>query len=455
VRPAPERNLALAASLVLALAGLGRPEARAADRTAPGKPLPDSVLAAVGEQRRISVADFRRSWAQVSPPSRPDTLTPQTAREFLQLLIGKEVLAEAALRERWVWTREESASYVATRDHLVLQAAMERPLAEARAGLERDGATDPTAVGIAARDSAVARLHAEFDRGVLERLARAFAAAPKPPADSGVFAQLRTLGRNPELDPRDSLAIVARTTAGDYHVRDLMAWWGTLSPLARPRVENAEQMRDLAKNALFERELRRQAAALGLERSPKIVAELDRLREYFAVSHLVDREVYQALPMDSVTLRRFYEGHREEYDIPTRVRVLRLVLPTRADASRMAARLREPAEAESLAASAKRQRLDYTADLTAETDGAGFAQAMRAGTGGVIGPDSASGGWAVARVLAVLPPRPRGFDEARTLVEHQWYGVEGERRMVELIERLRRAARVRVNEHALARIAPR
>ena len=461
MRPFPERRLVRAASLALALAALTRPDAQAAGRTAPrggpGASLPDSILAAVGPGRRISVADFRRAWTQVSPPDRPDSLTPQAAREFLQLLIGKEVLAEAAVRERWTWTHEESARYEATRDHLVLEAAMAGPLAEARAGLEQAGTADPdpTTVGIAARDRSVARLRPVFDDAVLERLARAFAAVPEPPADSGVFAHLRTLGRNPEVDPRDSIAIVARTTAGDYLVRDLMAWWKSLSPLARPRVERAGQVRDLVKNALFERELRRDAAARGLERASEIAAELERTREYFAVTHFVEREVYRTLPMDSATLRRFYEDHRGEYAIPTRVRMLRLVLPTRADAGRMAARLRDPAEAESLAAIAERERLGYTVDLAAQEDSARFVRAMRAGVGAVLGPDSVIDGWAAARVLAVLPARMRSFEEVRTLVQRQWYDVEGKRRMVGLIERLRKHARVVVNDRALTRLTGR
>jgi len=52
-------------------------------------------------------------------------------------------------------------------------------------------------------------------------------------------------------------------------------------------------------------------------------------------------------------------------------------------------------------------------------------------------------------VLEVLPPQPRSFEKARALVENHWYGVEGERRMVELIERLRKRARVVVNDRAL------
>ena len=62
-------------------------------------------------------------------------------------------------------------------------------------------------------------------------------------------------------------------------------------------------------------------------------------------------------------------------------------------------------------------------------------------------------GWAVTRVLAVLPAHPRPFEEARTLVEHRWYGIEGERRMVDLLARLRRRTHITLNARALAKLS--
>jgi hypothetical protein len=214
-------------------------------------------------------------------------------------------------------------------------------------------------------------------------------------------------------------------------------------------------MRDLVRNGVFERTLRRLAAARDLEHRPDIVEALVRQREYLSVTHLVQRDVYDSLEADSLTLLAFYRRGPDEYTIPTRVRCLRLVLESRAGAGQMAARLRDPAEAESLAAMSERQRLGYTLDLTAAGDSALFAKALRAGPGVVFGPDSVADGWAVARVIAVLPARQRTFDEARALVEHAWYGAEGERRMVELIARIRRSTRVIVNQRPLARLASR
>src|SRR5262245_38631476 len=60
------------------------PKAPKVSRTGPGQgtlpkghPLPDTVLAVVDGARTVTAAGFLRGWSQVTPPSRPDSLTPQ------------------------------------------------------------------------------------------------------------------------------------------------------------------------------------------------------------------------------------------------------------------------------------------------------------------------------------------------------------------------------------------
>jgi hypothetical protein len=89
--------------------------------------------------------------------------------------------------------------------------------------------------------------------------------------------------------------------------------------------------------------------------------------------------------------------------------------------------LANAAEAESLAAGARRAGTEWSADLGAEEDSVLFARALGAGTGAVLGPEENADGWAVARVVAVLPGRGRSFAEVRDLVGRRWYGEEGER----------------------------
>ena len=443
-------------------AGRGPRSVAPASRPSAGQAA-DTVLARVGPRRRVTVAEFRRAWEALRPPERPDSLTPQTARQFLDLLVDKEALGEVAVREHWVWTRRESLLWDSHRDQLTLRAALEPRIAAARDSLRRARLPhDDTAAGVAARDQFVAGLRPQFDDSLLSRLATAFRAVPRPSADSGLFAQLRVLGTMPRVRPEDSLATLAVTSRGPYRTRDLLEWWGHVSPVLRPRVETADQVRDLVGNALFETDLRREAARAGLEHRPDIAAALAHEREGYAVDHYVAREVYDGMPRDSVTLRRYFERDPSPWALPQRVRLVRLELGSRAEAGRMGARLRDAAEVATLIGAplpseplpnlATPPTTRFVYDVIERDEPRVFRQALAAGAGAVIGPDSSARGWWVARVVGVIPARLRSYEEAREFVAHDWEDAEGERRMRVLFSRLRTQLHAKVNEPALRRM---
>ena len=435
------------------VAGAERPPARS--RT-PGASLPDSILAVVRSDRpdepgrEIGRARFARAWSRLAPPARPDSLTPAGARRFLDLLIDKEALGLMASRERWTWTARESTAFEALRDRLVVEAVLDSALAATRRALGPSAdSLDAQALGVAARDRAVEWLHPVFDDALLARLALAFAALRRPTADSSLSAQLRMLGASPEVAPADTGRVVARTPAGDYRVSDLLASWRRLNPIYRPRIRSSAEVRDLVTNGVFERLLRREGAARDVERRPDVVERLASQRELNDVTHLVEREVYERIATDSLTLLRFYRSTERDWMLPTRVRLMRVVLGSRSEATTMALRLGNEAAAESLAAGARRAGTQWLVDVSAEEDSALFARALRAGNGAVMGPDVSADGWPVARVMAVLPGRGRPFDEARDLVARRWYGEEGERLMRALASRARAGLRIEVNDAAL------
>ncbi|MGH7741277.1 MAG: peptidyl-prolyl cis-trans isomerase, partial [Candidatus Eiseniibacteriota bacterium] len=322
----------------------------------------------------------------------------------------------------------------------------------ARFAARGDTLRDLERLGTLTRDSTVAHLAPVFDTTLTRRLADAWAAIPKPSSDSSLMSQLRTLGTMPAVAAGDLNRVLAYSSDGDIRVHELLDSWRGLSPTQRPRVSTPAQIQDLACNALFERLLRRDARARDLAHRPDIVAAVASKREYIAVSHLVEREVYSTLNADSLTLLRYYRAHAGEFDLPLRVRILRLDLPDRAAASRMAIELRDPAQADSLIARGRRRHVEYVSEIARESDSLRFDRALAAAPGSVLGPDSTRDGWTVLRVLEVVAPHSRTFAEARPLVEHQWYGDEGERRMVALIDRLRRQTTIRTNPAALTRL---
>ena len=390
----------------------------------------------------------------MAPPQRPDSLTPPAARKFLDLLIDKEVLGEAAVKESWTWTARESAEVLGLEDRLTMGAVLDSALRATQARFEARGDTirDVELLGTMTRDSTVARMAPAFDTTLTRRLAKAWAAIPKPSPDSSLMSQLRAMGTMPVVAPGDLERVVAHSSDGDIRVRELLDSWKGLNPTQRPRVSTPSQIEDLVRNALFERLLRRDAERRQLAKRPDIAAAIEKQKEYVAVSHLVGREVYEKLNADSLTLRRYYDAHPGAYDLPMRVRIVRLDLPDRATATRMALQLSSRAEAESLVARGHRRRVQYLSEIARESDSLLFDRAMAAQPGAVLGPDSTADGWTVIRVMELVAPRSRSFQEAQQLVAHAWYGEEGERRMVELIARLRKQTPVRVNDRALTRL---
>jgi hypothetical protein len=419
-------------------------------------PMPDSVLAIVDGDRRVTLAGFRRAWSRVEPPARPDSLTPKTARQFLELLIGKEALGARALREKFVMTQAESAQLAGLRDQLCMRAALDSALHEVQERMLASGdtVTNAQALGVAARESLVTRLDVSWNEPLVARLAAAFAALPKPSRDSSLMAQLRALGALPQVDSTERRSPIARATSGPFTVQELLDSWSRLNPIERPRVETADQVRDLVKNGLFERELRARAERARLAARPDIAAALANQREYFAVEHLVAREVYAKFDTSRAADARFYRETVSDWALPTRVDVTRLMLADRAAANAWAVKLANPAEAESLVARAARGGVHYRYEISEDADSVLYRGAMRVGLGGIVGPDSVDGAWRVARVNAVLPPRNRSFGEVHDLVGHRRYGEEGERLMVELMDRVTRATAVAVNDRALQNIKP-
>ncbi|MEO5989613.1 MAG: peptidylprolyl isomerase [Candidatus Eisenbacteria bacterium] len=416
-----------------------------------GAALPDSVLARIDGRDDVTRARFERAVRRMG--THPDSLTPHQRREFLDLLIDQRVLAQRAARERWQWSHRDSAEWLALRDHLTMTAVLDSALAETARRRRAAGQPElePADLGAAARDSAMAWMQPRFHEPLVATFATAFAALPRRSSDMGIMEQIRISGISPRLAPADSAGVLAESRVGPYLGWQLLAAWAKLNPIQRPRIEGGENVRQLVENGLFERLLRANAERQGVELAPAFMEALRERAELVECTGLVQREVYGKLPADSLTLRRYFRAHIGQWDIPATARVLMLVFGERREADTWRVRLANPAEAESLVARDARSGGRLVGLVTAESDSAWFAELARRGAGVVVGPDSTAAGWRVARIQSLKLRRARTFDEARPLVQKAWLEQEGERRMRQYLDRLRRGARVQVNESALSR----
>lgn len=414
--------------------------------------LPDSVVARVDDRVDITTRELGRAAIRLARTQKPDTLGAERRREILDVLVEKAVLSRRATRERWTWSREESTQYKVLRDRLTLSAALDSAEGRLRARWVARGDTLPSAevLGMATRDSFVASLEPRFDTALLARVAVSFDTLPRPNSKMPILEQMRLAGAMPVIAADDLDRPIVTTREGAFTTRELVEGWGRLNPIYRPRVQSAADVADLARNGLFERELRRQAVVQRFEDRPEVARILAEQRELFAVTHYVQREVYDRIPLDSLTLRRHYQRHLDRWDLPPKAKTLEMMLPDRTTAMAMMERIRRGAEAESLQAHAERAGTSFLNEASPLADSMIYVFASREGPGAVMGPDSTLNGFRIIRVLSLEPSKRRTFLEARKLVEKDWTDVEAERRVRALLDRLRAQTRVVVDTRRLA-----
>ena len=130
---------------------------------------------------------------------------------------------------------------------------------------------------------------------------------------------------------------------------------------------------------------------------------------------LLPEELAKDMPVDEQQLKDLYQTKIEDYVIPEKRLVERLVYPTDAEAAAAKAKLDGGATFESLVAERKLtlEDIDLGDVSKADLDGAGDAVFALAGPG-VVGPLPSALGPALFRMNAVLAAQETTFDEART-----------------------------------------
>jgi len=380
---------------------------------------------------------------QATNVSSPDSITPERARQFLDLLADEAVLTAAAEKAAPAWTDDDRAAHAQLEDRLVLRAALDSVL-DATRRAEPDSATDAQSVGLRARTRVVQALAIRWDAARVGRLTAAFRALPRLTADSTLAAQLRMLAVTPVLSRADSAGAIARAGRDSVTGRDVVASWSRIGMERRPRIESDEHVRNLAENLLFERALRAAAARGSFRHDPSIRAVIEAHARQTTLQRWLEHEVLAAIPDDSSAVRDYFAAHRAEWALPLRVRGIRLTLGDRASAERIALQLRDAAAADTLAARSLRRGADYRFEVTAASDSVLFRRALAAGPGAVVGPVADASGWWVARVGVVVPGRERSFDEVADAVTQRWYASEAERRTLALATRLRAASHAEI-----------
>jgi len=411
--------------------------------------LPDTTLARVFFAKGtedIGVQSVRVAALQLGQI--PDSLTPKSVAEVLGLLVQQAVLTHRVRQEPRHWTASDSASYQALEDGMTLSAALDSAIAEmgfAIAG-RGDSVPDKNTLGIMVRDSTVARLAPVFDEGAVAMLAAAFAARPKPASNATTMENLRMSARVPSVSREDSARTMATSRFGTVTVGQVLADLGRISMLRRPLINSADDVRALVRNAIYESALRDAARRQRLAERPRNAAQLAHRAEFLDLQRFVARNVYDLVPVDSVTLRRQFLKNRALYRTPPTAVVVQTVFDSLAQADTLAHRLTVPGFAESLATQSASAGVPFQATIQEQADTALFGRMRRAGEGAVLGPDPVRGGWRVLKVMSLVERSDPPFEKVRDAVLKDWREFDGERRMRALMKKLMASTIVTTNE---------
>jgi hypothetical protein len=392
----------------------------------------------------------------------PDSLTPADRDRFLELVLEQRVLAAHAVKAGLPWTARDSASYQSERDNTLLRAALSdrfTAVEDKRRAAGQKDIEDEQAMGTAARESLMVELKPTYDQDLMRKIGSAFAELPKANEKMSASEQIKLLARMPVIAPADTPKVLARWKStptglapGEFRVSDLLQDYRRLTSIYRPRIEDAEGVRGMIDNGLFQRTLRKEADEPALALRPEVAAVLADRVEFHAVNSYLQKTVVEKIPHDSLTLVRYFKAHHSDFDQPARTVLVTIMLGDSIAADSLARLFTIAGNAESLAFQAQRAGSNYTQVVTAASDSALYARTRAIGAGGVGGPDRIGGSYRVFKVLSVDPRKPQAFPAVKTKVQEAWYEAESERRIRALLDQLKAAAKVQRNETALRAI---
>ena len=255
----------------------------------------------------------------------------------------------------------------------------------------------------------------------------------------------------PVFGAADTGRVVARTKKGELTLVQYLRFWSRVAPFARPEVKERAVLDATVDRVLFEDELVARGMARGLDRSPKILRELERMRESFALDHFYEENVAAKVPVDEARLRAYFASRPGHYNDPATMEARILVVDRKDLADSLLALIKG---GRSFADLAKEFSTDGNTGANGGMTGViargtntniGLEDAMFATAVGALGgPERTPEGFVIWKVEAMKPGVVRTLDEAREWVVRDYKAVEGEKVLTELLAGLREKAKAKI-----------
>lgn len=253
----------------------------------------------------------------------------------------------------------------------------------------------------------------------------------------------------PEFSGADTARVLARWDGGRYTLRELLHAYTSMTPLLRPALATAEAVMSQIDGVVLEPYMAAYAVELGFDRDPFVVAQIQKREEALRVHRMFRDSIESKVSVTPADRRRYFEQHAAEYrTIPT-VRFARLIRPSQASATALAAALTAGASAidsvvqDSLRGVAGSARLEQSSDQHGPLHRILFEE-LKPGQNTLMGPDS-KGSYMVLHVLESVPSRPYAYAEVEEVVDESLRNIQSEARLKALIRRAR--ARYHIETH--------
>ena len=419
--------------------------------------LPDTVVARL-PHRDVTVRELEKLWFGIDPRFRPEGRGDSLRGVFLEQVLDKEAVGRAALREPFIMTDRESASYRKLRQDRLAFALYKQLVLDSLKAAD-PGRKEESRRWLELRKNVLDAAQPMWDDSVVVLIANGFSSMPKPTEKNLGDVRVSVSSGVPSFAPTDTGRVVVSTREDRMTVANFLSRLQALGTTQGPEKVEPHQVRNQVEEFLISSWLVRESLRRGLDASPEVVEPLFRMREGFAVDHYYDRHIAPVVDTSEAVVRARFDRDPGHFGEAAYYMTQGTPVPSRGAADSARAAAASGASWDSVCAGLpiseeerktcrvmRILRLDYDPAVLAALDslppgGVAYLPVPAMPDRGVL--------WRLERKV---PARPRTYEEARPIVVRTLVSEQSEARVRSLIRSLRARMTVARNPRALAAV---
>lgn len=202
--------------------------------------------------------------------------------------------------------------------------------------------------------------------------------------------------------------------------------------------------------------LYQEALRKGLHKKREVQDILEEAKKKILIAKLLKDEVDDTIEVSEEDVELYYSGNKDKYMRPEIMRVSHILVPTKAEADKIAAELAKGADFEDLA---RAKSVDPTAQRGGDVGYFPKGQLMpefeaaceSLEIGGVSGPVKTTLGYHIIKLTDRRPPEERPLEQVRDSIKSELRTAERQKKFNELVGGLRKNTPIKVDKGALSK----